>query len=72
MVDELDEAFDAMIANDDVRVLILRAEVPGGDYMKHGVHWGLIDGWFDIECPQRMVDLALVPSVGNIDRSVIV
>ena len=27
------------------------------DYMMHPYHWGLVDGWFDPECPQRIVDL---------------
>ena len=22
-------------------------------------HWGLVDGWFDPECPQRVVDTHL-------------
>jgi hypothetical protein len=26
-------------------------------YMMHPYHWGLVDGWFDPECPQRIVDL---------------
>ncbi len=26
------------------------------DYMMHPYHWGLVDGWFDPECPQRIVD----------------
>jgi hypothetical protein len=28
-------------------------------YMNHPYHWGLVDGWFDPECPQRIVDSAL-------------
>ncbi len=28
------------------------------DYMMHPYHWGLVDGWFDPECPQRIVDPA--------------
>jgi hypothetical protein len=27
------------------------------DYMMNPYHWGLIDGWFDPECPQSIVDL---------------
>jgi hypothetical protein len=27
------------------------------DYMMHPYHWGRVDGWFDPECPQRIVDL---------------
>ncbi len=26
------------------------------DYMMHPYHWGLVDGWFDPECPQQIVD----------------
>ncbi len=29
------------------------------DYMMHPYHWGLVDGWFDPECPQRIVDLRI-------------
>ena len=29
------------------------------DYMMHPYHWGLVDGWFDPECPQRIVDTRL-------------
>ena len=29
------------------------------DYMMHPYHWGLVDGWFDPECPQRIVDLVV-------------
>ena len=29
------------------------------DYMLSPYHWGLIDGWFDPECPQRIVDTRL-------------
>ena len=29
------------------------------DYMVSPYHWGLVDGWFDPECPQRVVDTHL-------------
>ena len=29
------------------------------DYMLSPYHWGLVDGWFDPECPQRIVDTHL-------------
>jgi hypothetical protein len=27
-----------------------------GEYMQHPYHWGLVDSWFDPECPQRIVE----------------
>ena len=30
-----------------------------GEYMLSPFHWGYIDGWFDPECPQRIVDTHL-------------
>jgi len=30
-----------------------------GEYMMSPFHWGYIDGWFDPECPQRIVDTHL-------------
>lgn len=40
------------------------------DYMMHPYHWGVVDGWFDPECPQRIVDLhfahALCPAAATI------
>lgn len=27
-----------------------------GDYLTHPLHWGHVDGWFDPECPQWIVD----------------
>ena len=30
-----------------------------GEYMVSPFHWGYIDGWFDPECPQRIVDTHL-------------
>ena len=38
------------------------ADVEGleGDYMVHPVHWGIVDAWFDPECPQKIVDPRLI------------
>jgi hypothetical protein len=41
-----------------------------GDYMLHPIHWGLVDGWFDIECPHQIVDPVLIHTVGRIDRTI--
>ncbi len=43
-----------------------------GEYMVHPVHWGLVDGWFDPECPQRIVDPMLIHAAMDIDGPVIV
>ena len=43
-----------------------------GEYMTHPVHWGLVDGWFDPECPQRIVDPMLIHAAMDIRGSVIV
>jgi hypothetical protein len=42
-----------------------------GEYMLHPVHWGLVDGWFDPECPQRIVDPWLIHASINITDVVI-
>ncbi len=42
-----------------------------GEYMTHPVHWGLVDGWFDPECPQRIVDPMLVHAAFSIREAVI-
>jgi hypothetical protein len=42
-----------------------------GDYMMHPVHWGLVDGWFDPECPQRIVDPFLIHAAFDIRQGVI-
>lgn len=41
-----------------------------GDYMNHPVHWGLVDSWFDAECPNYVVDPYLVQVVGRIDQTI--
>jgi hypothetical protein len=42
-----------------------------GDYMIHPIHWGLVDGWFDPECPQRIVDPLLIHAAFAIREAVI-
>jgi hypothetical protein len=42
-----------------------------GEYMTHPIHWGLVDGWFDPECPQRIVDTLLIHAAMDIDEAVI-
>ncbi len=41
------------------------------DYMMSPHHWGLIDGWFDSEMPQQIVDLELAHVYHATDRSVL-
>ena len=41
------------------------------DYMISPHHWGLIDGWFDPEMPQQIVDLKLAHVYHPTDRSVL-
>jgi hypothetical protein len=43
-----------------------------GEYMVDPVHWGLVDGWFDPECPQRIVDPMLIHAAMDIRGPVIV
>jgi hypothetical protein len=43
-----------------------------GEYMTHPIHWGVVDGWFDPECPQRIVDPLLIHAAFAIDRQVII
>ena len=42
-----------------------------GEYMVHPIHWGLVDGWFDPECPQRIVDPFLIHAAFVIRGAVI-
>ena len=35
------------------------------------IHWGLVDGWFDPECPQRIVDPFLIHAAFAIKSAVI-
>lgn len=41
-----------------------------GEYMTNPVHWGLVDAWFDADCPQYIVDPQLIQVVGAIDRTI--
>ncbi len=43
-----------------------------GPYMTHPIHWGLVDAWFDPECPQRIVDPLLIHAAFEIERTIIV
>lgn len=43
-----------------------------GEYMMHPIHWGLVDGWFDPECPQRIVDPFLIHAAFAIEETVII
>lgn len=42
-----------------------------GEYMNHPIHWGMVDSWFDAECPQYIVDPALAQPVIGICNPVI-
>jgi len=41
------------------------------DYMLSPYHWGLVDGWFDVECPQCVVEPRLAHVYGNARESVL-
>jgi hypothetical protein len=41
------------------------------DYMAHPIHWGLVDGWYDPECPQRIVDTLCIQGAFAIDEALI-
>ncbi len=42
-----------------------------GEYMVHPIHWGLVDAWYDPECPQRIVDPFLIHAAVGISQAVI-
>jgi hypothetical protein len=42
-----------------------------GEYMANPIHWGLVDRWFDPECPERIVDPHLIHAAFAIDTAVI-
>lgn len=42
-----------------------------GPYMETPVHWGLVDAWFDSDCPEFVVDPHLVQVVAAISEPVI-
>lgn len=41
------------------------------DYMSHPYHWGVVDGFFDPECPQRVVEPELAHVYYAAERSVL-
>jgi hypothetical protein len=41
------------------------------DYMLSPYHWGLIDGWFDVECPQHVVEPRIAHVYGPARESVL-
>lgn len=41
-----------------------------GDYMRHPVHYGLADAFFDAEDPRYVVDPHVIQVVGAIDRTI--
>ncbi len=41
-----------------------------GEYMTHPIHWGVVDSWFDAECPNYMVDPQLIQVAVEIDRTI--
>lgn len=41
-----------------------------GPYMDTAVHWGLVDAYFDADCPEYIVDPHLVQVVGAIDETI--
>lgn len=42
-----------------------------GEYMTNPIHWGVVDRWFDPECPERIVDPHLIHAAFAIDAAVI-
>lgn len=42
-----------------------------GPYLHHPIHWGLVDRWYDIECPERIVDPWVVHAFGKIPNSIL-
>jgi Stress responsive A/B Barrel Domain len=42
-----------------------------GEYMNHPIHWGAVDGWFDADCPQYVVDPHLIQVVAAIDEGLL-
>jgi hypothetical protein len=42
-----------------------------GPYMTNPVHWGIVDGFFDAEYPEYIVDPQLIQVVGAIDQSIL-
>jgi hypothetical protein len=42
-----------------------------GEYMTNPIHWGVVDGWFDVECPQRIFDPCLIHAAFEIPRPIL-
>ena len=42
-----------------------------GPYMQTPVHWGIVDAYFDADCPEYIVDPHLIQIVGAIDETII-
>jgi hypothetical protein len=42
-----------------------------GEYMMHPIHWGLVDSWCDLECPQHIMDAYLIHAAFPIREAVI-
>lgn len=41
-----------------------------GPYMHTPIHWGIVDAYFDADCPDYIVDPHLIQMAGEIDRSI--
>ena len=42
-----------------------------GPYLQHAYHWSLIDPWFDLQAPTRIVDPVLIHSSCDLRRSML-
>lgn len=42
-----------------------------GPYMQTPIHWGIVDAYFDADCPEYIVDPHLIQIVGAIDETII-
>lgn len=42
-----------------------------GPYMDTPIHWGIVDAYFDADCPEYIVDPQLIQVVGAIDRTIL-
>lgn len=41
-----------------------------GEYMTHPIHWGVVDSWFDADCPNYVVDPHLIQVIGQFDKTI--
>lgn len=41
-----------------------------GPYMQTPIHWGIVDAYFDADCPEYIVDPHLIQIVGAIDETI--